>query len=75
MPPGVKPFSEAEKRAAIELWKAKSPLKRIREQLQMSERGLRNILDYAKKNPEGMVESMPDRIQEVIQRNGNVTHY
>jgi len=55
VPPRVKPFTEAEKRAAIELWKAKVPLKRIREQLQMSERGLRNILAHAKKNPEDLV--------------------
>ena len=55
MPPGVNPFSEAEKSAAVEVWKAKIPLKRIREQLQMSKRGLRNILAYAKKNPEDPV--------------------
>jgi hypothetical protein len=52
MPPGVRPFSEADKRAAIELWKAKVPLKNIRAQLQMSERGLRKILAYAKNHPE-----------------------
>ncbi len=51
MPKGVKLFSEADKRAAIELWKAGIPLKRIREQLAMSERGLRNIFSYAKKHP------------------------
>jgi hypothetical protein len=51
MPKGVKPFSEADKRAAIELWKAGILLKRIREQLGMSERGLRNIFSYAKKHP------------------------
>jgi hypothetical protein len=28
MPPGVKPFSEVEKRAAIKLWKAGIPLKK-----------------------------------------------
>jgi hypothetical protein len=55
MPKGVKPFSVAYKRAAIELWKACIPLKRIREQLRMSERGLRNILSYAKKHPEDPV--------------------
>jgi hypothetical protein len=43
MPPGVRPFSEADERASIELWKAKVPLKNIRAQLQMSERGLRKI--------------------------------
>jgi hypothetical protein len=41
----------ANKRAAIELWKANIPLKIIEDQLQMSERGLRNILTYAKKHP------------------------
>ena len=56
MPPGVKPFSEADKRAAIELWKAAVPLQRIREQLGMSERGLCNILAYAKKHPEDPVK-------------------
>jgi hypothetical protein len=39
MPPGVKPFSEADKRTAVELHKAGVSLKRIREQLNMSERG------------------------------------
>jgi hypothetical protein len=52
MPPGVRPFSEADKRAAIELWKTKVPLKNIRAQLQMSERSLRKILAYAKHHPE-----------------------
>jgi hypothetical protein len=55
MPKGVKPFSEVGKRAAIELWKAGIPLKRIREQLRMSDRGLRNILPCAKKHPEDPV--------------------
>ena len=32
------PFSKADKRAAIELWRAKVPLKNIRSQLKMSER-------------------------------------
>jgi hypothetical protein len=52
MPPGVKLFSEAEKRAAIELWKAGISLKNSRDQLKMSERGLRNILAFAKAHPE-----------------------
>jgi hypothetical protein len=51
MPKRVKPFSEADKRAAIELWKSGISLKRIREQLGMSERGLKT-LSYAKKHPE-----------------------
>jgi hypothetical protein len=38
------PFSEAEKRAAIELWKAGIPLNKSRDQLKMNERGLRNSL-------------------------------
>jgi hypothetical protein len=53
MPKGVKSFSEADNMAAIELWKAGiPPVKKIREQLEMSKRGLRNILSYAKKHPE-----------------------
>ncbi len=47
----VKPFSKADKRAVIELWSARIPLKRIMEQLGMSERGLRIILAYAKPHP------------------------
>jgi hypothetical protein len=41
----------ADNRTAIELWKANIPLKIIEDQLQLSERGLRNILTYAKKHP------------------------
>jgi hypothetical protein len=76
MPPGVKPLSEADKRAAVELHKAGLYLKRVREQLKMSERvgGLRRVLAYARKNPEAL-ESMPNRLQEVIAREGNTTHY
>ena len=37
-------FSQDTKRAAVELWKAKVPLKNIREQLQMNERTLRRVL-------------------------------
>ena len=40
---GVKPFAQEDKMAAIELWKAKVPLKTIREQMNMSERDIRNI--------------------------------
>jgi hypothetical protein len=46
-----KPFTNEEKRAAVELRKAKFPLKNIREQLQMSVRTLRRILSHAKSNP------------------------
>jgi hypothetical protein len=55
MPKGVKPFSEAGKRAAIELRTVDIPLKQIREQLGMSERDPRNILYYTKKQPENPV--------------------
>ena len=44
-------FSLETKRVAIELWKAKVPLKSIRAQLSMSESTLRRILAFAKKNP------------------------
>jgi hypothetical protein len=44
-------FSMEDKRVAVELWKAKVPLKRIREQLGMSEATLRRVLDHAKKRP------------------------
>jgi transposase len=40
-----------DKRVAVELWKAKVPLKRIREQLGMSEATLRRVLGHAKKHP------------------------
>jgi hypothetical protein len=51
----VRLFSEADKRAAIELWKAKVPLKNIRAQLQMSERGRRKIIAFAKHHPEDLI--------------------
>jgi hypothetical protein len=38
-----KPFSREEKRVAIELWRAKVPLKAIRDQVQMSESTLRRV--------------------------------
>ena len=44
-------FSMKEKRVAVELWNAKVSLKRIREQLGMSEATLRRVLGHAKKNP------------------------
>jgi hypothetical protein len=55
MPPGVKSFFKVKKRAAIELWKAGIPLKNIRDQLKISERGLKNILAYAKAHPEAPI--------------------
>ena len=81
-------FSQDAKRAAVELWKAKVPLKNIKEQLQMSERTLRRVLAAAKASPEdpvlrmdnfqylkNLVESMPRRLQAVIDGNGNLTKY
>ena len=81
-------FSQDAKRAAVELWKAKVPLKNIREQLQMSERTLRRVLAAAKASPEdpvlrmdniqylkNLVESMSRRLQAVMDGNGNLTKY
>jgi ABC-type uncharacterized transport system YnjBCD substrate-binding protein len=50
-----KPFSREEKRVAIELWRAKVPLKAIRDQVKMSESTLRRVLAFAKKNPGTLV--------------------
>ena len=52
MPATRKPFSNEVKRAAVELWRANVPLKKIREQLNMNERTLRRILSHAKANPD-----------------------
>ena len=46
-----KSFSHADKRAAVELWKAKVPQKAIRDQLGMSKATLNRILAFAKANP------------------------
>ena len=43
------------KRAAVELWKASVPLKKIRAQLKIPERSLRRILDHAKKNSDAPI--------------------
>ncbi len=73
----TKPFSREEKRVAIELWKAKVPLKAIRKQLNISESTLRRVLarmsdsDYLKK----LVESMPRRLAEEIEKDGATTGY
>jgi hypothetical protein len=50
-----KPFSREEKRVAIELWRAKVPLKAIRDQVKMSESTLRRVLAFVKKNPDTLV--------------------
>jgi hypothetical protein len=44
-----------DKRAAFKLWKAGIPLKNNRDQLKMSERGLRIILAYVKAHPEASI--------------------
>jgi hypothetical protein len=49
-------FSLADKQVAGEIWKANVPLKSIRKQLNMSERSLRRILAFAKKNPDAPVQ-------------------
>ena len=56
-----KHFSNDEKRAAIELWRAKIPLKDIRKQLEMSESTLRRILAFAKASP-----SYPIRLRKPV---------
>jgi hypothetical protein len=43
------------KKVAIELWRAKIPLKAIRDQVKMSELTLRRVLAFAKKNPDTLV--------------------
>ncbi len=77
-----KSLKNEDKRAAIELWRAKVPLSNIRKQLKMSERTLRRILSFAKTNPlnpikprkpaflQNLVTSMPTRMLEVIEREG-----
>ena len=81
---GRKPFTSEDKRAAIELWKAKIPLKAIREQLQIGERSLRRKQEIIKlwvtrmedcQYLRDLVTSLPRRLQEVIDRGGDITHY
>ena len=61
-------FSQEAKRAVFELWKAKVPLKNIREQLYMPERTLRHVLAAAKASPEDPVpkrkktSGQPDKV-------------
>jgi hypothetical protein len=48
---GWKHFSREDKRVAIELSKAGVPLKRVRDQLKISEASLRRVLAHAQNNP------------------------
>ena len=80
-----KSFSHADKRAAVELWKAKVSQKAIRDQLGMSKATLKRILAFAKANPEnpiagrktgsGRPSKFSTATQEVIQKDGWTTHY
>ena len=49
--PSQYPWSSTMKTVAVELWKAKVPLKKIRAQLNMPERTLRRFLAHSKANP------------------------
>jgi hypothetical protein len=48
----VAKFSREQKRAFLELWNAKVPLKKIRSHIQMAEVTLRRILTLARNNPD-----------------------
>jgi hypothetical protein len=67
-----KHFSSDEKKLAIALWKAKVPLKTIRDQCNMSEKTLWRILTHACPGKENrnrkLLDSMPRRLEEVIAR-------
>jgi hypothetical protein len=67
-----KHFSSDEKKVAIALWKAKVPLKTIREQCNMPEKTLWQILAHACPGKEArnrkLEDSMPRRLEEVIAR-------
>ena len=45
-------FSSGTRRVAVELWRAKVPLKKIMDQLQMSKTTLLRLLCHAKENPD-----------------------
>ena len=77
-----KHFSSEEKKVAMALWKAKVPLKTVREQCKISEDQRIEVIKrlwiikmdnskYLKK----LMESMPRRLQEVIARQGASTKY
>ena len=79
-------FSMEDKRVAVELWKAKVPLKRIREQLQDSKAtSLPQLQQEIKflwtlqmddiQSLKNLVESMLRRLEAVILKEGNSTKY
>jgi hypothetical protein len=77
-------FSAETRRVAVELWNAKVPLKKIRDQQQMSKAILMCLLAYARDCPyqpikplktgiglQNLVVSMPRMLGEVISGGGN----
>ena len=79
-------FSMEDNRVAVELWKVKVPLKRIREQLQDSKAtSLPQLQQEIKflwtlqmddiQYLKNLVESMPRRLEAVILNEGNSTKY
>ena len=76
--PGAKNFSIEDKRVAIGLKKAGVPLKKIMEQLQMSKLEVKKLWVQRMEDSSylrSLVQSMPRRLQAVIQNNGNATKY
>ena len=77
-----KQFSNEDKKVAIALWKAKVPLKTIRAQCKMSEKewiqDIKRLWTIEMENSEfrkKLVDSMPRRLEEVIERQGASTKY
>ncbi len=83
-----KTFKTDSKRAAVELWRAGVALATIRKQLKMSGHNCTNmdqwkaaiLLVWLQRTAEtdflhNLVETMPVRIQEVIDRDGGMTKY
>jgi hypothetical protein len=73
-----KHFSSEEKKVAIALWKAKVPLKTVREQFKISEdQRIKEIkrVWIIKMDKSMFMDSMPRRLEEVILRQGVSTKY
>jgi hypothetical protein len=76
-----------DKRAAVELWRAKVPISTVRNQLKMFERTLRRVLAFKRANTLNQIKfrkpmsgrlrkiSMPTRVQEVIIQEVGMTRY